>query len=57
MVKVGLSPTNKELLQVFDVRGSSMAKIFACANFRRFVTVDDAGLAYVLEEIMPAQLK
>ncbi len=34
-----------------------MGKIFASPDFKRFVTLDDAGLAYVLEEIMPAQLK
>ncbi len=57
VMKVGPSPQNRELLQVFDIRGSSMSRIFASADFKRFVTVDDAGLAYVLEEIAPAQLK
>ncbi len=54
MVKLG-SAENKDLLQTFDIKGNSMSRIFASADFHKFVTVDDAGLAYVLEEIMPAQ--
>jgi len=51
--KVG-QDQHQELLQVFDIRGASLSKIDASANFDKFVTVDDAGIAYVLEEIVNA---
>jgi hypothetical protein len=57
IVKVGPSSTHKELLQAFELRGSSAAKIYASAEFSKFVTIDDAGLLYILEEIQPLQLK
>ena len=49
--KVGNSSDQRELLQTFHLKGSSAARIFAGEDFKKFVTVDDAGLAYVLEEI------
>jgi len=57
MIKLSASSTHKDLLQVFEVRGTSASKIFASADFAKFVTVDDAGLLYILEEIVPAHLK
>ena len=49
--KIGGSPGQRDLLQTFHLKGSSAARIFAADDFKKFVTVDDAGLAYVLEEI------
>jgi len=57
VVKVGFSSVHKELLQVFELRGSSAARIYASQDFSKFVTIDDAGLLYILEEIQTAQLK
>lgn len=48
--KVGKGQT-KELLQIFDIRGTSVSRIYASKNFRKFVTIDDAGLVYVLQEV------
>ena len=40
-----------ELLQTFDIKGSSAVMVSASRDFRRFATIDDAGIPYVLEEI------
>jgi hypothetical protein len=41
----------KELLQLFDIRGTSVTRIHASKDFKKFVTIDDAGIVYILEEI------
>ena len=38
-------------LQVFDIRGGTMSKVVASDDFKKFVTLDDAGSAYFLTEI------
>merc|ERR1712004_83308 len=38
----------KELLQLFDIRGTCVTRIFASNDFKKFVTVDDAGIVYQL---------
>ena len=50
ITKVGNGKT-KELLQIFDIRGTTLSKIFASDNFKTFVTIDDAGIVYILNEI------
>ena len=42
---------SKELLQIFDIRGSAVSKIHASEDFKKFVTIDNAGIVYILEEI------
>ena len=42
---------SKELLQVFDIRGSAVTRIHASEDFKKFVTIDNAGIIYILEEI------
>lgn len=53
--QVPKSGTNKteELLQLFDIRGSSIRRIHVSSDFKRFVTIDDAGIPYILDEILP----
>ena len=41
----------KELLQLFDIRGTCVTRIFASNDFKKFVTVDDAGIVYILQEV------
>ena len=41
----------KELLQLFDIRGTCVTRIFASEDFKKFVTVDDAGIVYILQEV------
>ena len=41
----------KELLQLFDIRGTCVTRIFASRDFKKFVTIDDAGIVYNLEEV------
>ena len=41
----------KELLQLFDIRGTCVTRIFASRDFKKFVTIDDAGIVYILEEV------
>lgn len=48
--KIG-RPHAEELLQVFDIRGTAMTRIQASDDFKKFVTIDDAGIVYILEEI------
>jgi hypothetical protein len=40
-------------MQLFDVKGSSVAKISASPDFKKFATLDDAGIVYMLKEIVP----
>ena len=49
-LKIG-HPQSKELLQLFDIRGTSVAKIQASKDFNKFVSIDDAGIVYILNEI------
>jgi len=44
----------KELLQTFDVKGSLVNKVWVNPDFTQFVTVDDAGICYILDEYIPA---
>jgi len=44
----------KELLQTFDVKGSLVSKVWVNPDFTQFVTVDDAGICYILDEYIPA---
>ena len=49
-LKIGHAES-KELLQLFDIRGTSVAKIQASKDFNKFVSIDDAGIVYILNEI------
>jgi len=40
----------KELLQTFDMKGTSADKVYVNQDFTEFVTVDDAGILYILNE-------
>lgn len=44
----------KELLQTFDIKGSSVNRVWVNDEFTQFVTVDDAGICYILDEFIPA---
>ena len=44
----------KELLQTFDIKGSSVNKVWVNKDFTQFVTVDDAGICYILDEYIPS---
>ena len=44
----------KELLQTFDIKGSSVNKVWVNKEFTQFVTVDDAGICYILDEFIPS---
>ena len=39
------------MLQLFDIRGTCVTRIFASEDFKKFVTVDDAGIVYILQEV------
>ena len=39
------------MFQVFEIRGGTMSKIIPSNDFKKFVTLDDAGSAYFLQEI------
>ena len=47
----------KELLQLFDIRGTCVTRIYASNDFKKFVTVDDAGIVYILQEVDNLLLK
>ena len=53
LTKTG-SFSQKELLQTFDIKGSSVNKVWINNDFTQFVTVDDAGICYILDEFIPA---
>eukprot|EP00090_Calanus_glacialis_P007925 TRINITY_DN16316_c0_g1_i1.p1 TRINITY_DN16316_c0_g1~~TRINITY_DN16316_c0_g1_i1.p1 ORF type:complete len:931 (+),score=202.36 TRINITY_DN16316_c0_g1_i1:124-2793(+) len=44
----------KELLQTFDIKGSSVNRVWVNNEFTQFVTVDDAGICYILDEFIPS---
>ena len=44
----------KELLQTFDIKGSSVNRVWVNNEFTQFVTVDDAGICYILDEFLPS---
>ena len=44
----------KELLQTFEIKGSSVNKVWVNKDFTQFVTVDDAGICYILDEFIPS---
>ena len=46
-------PSNPNLLQIFDIKGSALNKVYADKSFKKFATLDDAGIAYILKEIPP----
>lgn len=49
------SSVQKELLQTFDIKGSSVAgRVWVNKEFTQFVTVDDAGILYILDEYIPS---
>ena len=50
LLKIGHAQS-KELLQLFDIRGTSVARIQASGDFKKFVSIDDAGIVYILQEI------
>ena len=50
LLKIGHAQS-KELLQLFDIRGTSVARIQAFGDFKKFVSIDDAGIVYILQEI------
>ena len=53
LTKTG-SGGQKELLQTFDIKGSSVNKVWVNKEFTQFVTVDDAGICYILDEFIPS---
>ena len=53
LTKTG-SGGQKELLQTFDIKGSSVNKVWVNKDFTQFVTVDDAGICYILDEYIPS---
>ncbi|TRY73964.1 hypothetical protein TCAL_11343 [Tigriopus californicus] len=42
---------SNHLLQMFDIKGSSVSRIFPAKDFQKFATIDDSGIVYILEEI------
>jgi len=52
LTKTG-SGGQKELLQTFDIKGSSVNKVWVNKDFTQFVAVDDAGICYILDEYIP----
>jgi putative heme degradation protein len=52
VAKVG-GDGKKDLLQTFDIKGSSVSKVFVNQDFTQFVTLDDAGILYILDELLP----
>jgi len=52
IAKVGRED-KKEHLQSFNIKGSAVNKVFVNEDFSQFVTVDDAGILYILEEFIP----
>ena len=52
LTKTG-SGGQKELLQTFEIKGSSVNKVWVNKDFTQFVTVDDAGICYILDEFIP----
>ena len=52
IAKVGSAESCQGLLQQFNIKGSStVGRIFASDNFTQFAALDDAGLAYILQEV------
>ena len=50
--KVGSSSNCPGLLQQFNIKGSStVARTFVSGDFKQFAALDDAGLAYILQEV------
>ena len=47
----GADPGRKERLQQFDLVGSQLSKICVSKEFETFVSVDDVGIPYILQEI------
>ena len=43
-----------ELLQTFDIQGSSVNRVWVNGEFSQFITVDDAGIYYILDELVPS---
>jgi len=52
IAKVG-GDGKRDLLQTFDIKGSSVSKVFVNQDFSQFVTLDDAGILYILDELLP----
>ena len=41
-------------MQTFDIKGFSVNKVWVNKEFTQFVTVDDAGICYILDEFIPS---
>jgi len=58
ITKTGPSENCQALLQQFNIKGSSTVdRIFASENFKQFAALDDAGLAYILNEVEVPSLR
>ena len=54
--KVGANVNCRERLQQFDLVGCQTSRIFVSSNFKTFVSVDDVGIPYILQEIVVDQM-
>ena len=52
ITKYGSAESCQALLQQFNIKGSSTVdRMFASNNFTQFAALDDAGIAYILQEV------
>ena len=49
--KIGSNESCKELLQQVDIIGSYMTKVFVSKDFKVLCSVDNTGVAYILEQV------